>query len=112
MQVLGARAAILRAGYRVPDDFSVVVCDDLPLADFLVPPQATVSLPVYELGEASVRSLLAQIQGGTASDRRVETSPELNRRGSLAKYPGRSRQPNRLGVGGDQLAAVPAEELG
>jgi LacI family transcriptional regulator, galactose operon repressor len=58
--VLGALAA---TGYRVPQDVAVVGCDDVPLAQYLVPPLTTVHVPLAETGEQAVDLLLRRIRG-------------------------------------------------
>jgi LacI family transcriptional regulator len=41
----------------------VVGCDDVPLAEYLVPPLSTVHVPLAETGEQAVDLLLRSIRG-------------------------------------------------
>ena len=60
---LGAIAAINDAGFRVPEDISVIGFDDVPLAAYFDPPLTTIRLPAFELGLAAGRALLDRIAG-------------------------------------------------
>ncbi len=54
-QVIGALNRANLMGLRIPQDLSMLAYDDLPLADFLVPPVSTISMPLYELGREKRR---------------------------------------------------------
>jgi LacI family transcriptional regulator len=72
---LGVIAGLNRRGVRVPDDISVVGCDDVPMAELVAPPLTTISMPTDEAGAAAVRLL----EGAPAT---VELSGSLIVRGS------------------------------
>jgi len=61
---LGAILALDRHGLDVPGDVSVVGFDDETFASYCRPPLTTVRQPTFELGQAAVRSLLTQADGG------------------------------------------------
>lgn len=46
-----------KLGIRVPDDVSVIACNDDHYAGFLTPPLTTVKVPIYEMGEKSAQLL-------------------------------------------------------
>ena len=55
-------------GVRVPEDISIVGCDDIFGADFCNPPLTTISSPIEQAGRVAVSMLMAQldpIHGGT-----------------------------------------------
>ena len=54
---LGVIAGLSRRGVRVPDDVSVVGCDDVPMAELVAPPLTTITMPTDEAGAAAVRLL-------------------------------------------------------
>jgi len=60
---VGVLSALAAAGCRVPEDVAVVGCDDVPLAEYLVPPLTTVHVPLAETGEQAVDLLLRRIRG-------------------------------------------------
>lgn len=54
---VGVEHAIRAAGYRVPEDFSVVGFDDLAIAAHASPPLTTISQPKYRIGMMAVQML-------------------------------------------------------
>jgi LacI family transcriptional regulator len=59
----GARLALQRAGFRVPEDISLVGFDDLPHAAFTLPPLTTVKQPIYMAGVHAATAVLHMIDG-------------------------------------------------
>lgn len=57
-------AAVLAAGYRIPEDIAITGCDDTPEGHNTSPMLTTVSFPVYDLGATAVENLLTLIRGG------------------------------------------------
>jgi LacI family transcriptional regulator, galactose operon repressor len=82
--VLGALAA---AGLRVPADMAVVGCDDVPFAEYLVPPLTTVHVPLAEAGEHAVDLLLRAIRGEQPPQRPVRLPVGLVVRASCGTHP-------------------------
>lgn len=60
---LGASLALYHRGLEVPRDVSLAGFDDQPFAAYTRPPLTTVSQPLFEMGQAAVRSLIGRIQG-------------------------------------------------
>jgi DNA-binding LacI/PurR family transcriptional regulator len=54
---LGAIRALHEAGIRVPEDLSVIGCDDLDFAAYVTPPLTTIHQPTDELAKALVKDL-------------------------------------------------------
>ena len=50
------------AGLKVPEDISVVGCDDIFLADSVDPPLTTLRVPKKEMGRKAMYQLLHQIR--------------------------------------------------
>ena len=84
---IGTIATTHRLGLRIPEDLSIVGFDDLPLAAYLNPPLTTVRMPLVELGEQAVESLLIEIGGGHAENATVAIPPELVVRATAAPPP-------------------------
>ncbi|MCM1122892.1 MAG: GGDEF domain-containing protein [Clostridium sp.] len=61
-------AAVLAAGFRIPEDIAITGCDDTPEGHNTSPMLTTVSFPVYELGTCAVENLLTLIHGGDLPD--------------------------------------------
>lgn len=60
---LGVISHLVHAGRRMPDDISVVGCDDIPYAAFVTPTLSTVHLPLYEVGALACERLIELIRG-------------------------------------------------
>jgi DNA-binding LacI/PurR family transcriptional regulator len=54
-----------RARMRVPEDVSVIGCDDIPMAAYAYPPLTTISLPKYRIGKLAVSTLLQMCEDPT-----------------------------------------------
>ncbi|MFS0895026.1 LacI family DNA-binding transcriptional regulator [Microbacterium sp. 179-I 3D3 NHS] len=80
----GVLRALHEAGRRVPDDVSVVGVDDIPLAEYSVPPLTTVAQPFAHLGRRSVRSLLEALNEPDSGADMAPPALELIVRGSTA----------------------------
>ena len=71
---LGALRALSEAGLRVPQDISLVGFDDIPVAEFLVPPLSTIRQDMPAAGRRAVQILDSMITGSGAP---VPPVPEL-----------------------------------
>jgi DNA-binding LacI/PurR family transcriptional regulator len=63
MTALGAMSALHEAGFRVPDDVSLVGFDDLFVAQYMDPPLTTVRQPKHDMGRQAMRTLLDLLAG-------------------------------------------------
>lgn len=64
---IGALSSLKEAGKRVPDDVSVIGCDDMHQAAFCDPPLTTVHTPIYEVGRRACQGLVELIEGEATS---------------------------------------------
>jgi LacI family transcriptional regulator len=87
----GAIGAFQRAGFRVPDDISVIGFDDIPHATSTYPALTTVAQPIAELAAVGVRLLLDRIARREAPWQRVLLETRLEVRESTGP-PGVSRR--------------------
>jgi len=88
---LGAMARLAARGVRVPDDLSVVGCDNTMLSRLTLPPLTTVNAPRFEAGEVAL-SLLEQQMESPGDEPVVQVLPtSLVIRGTTA--PPRSGAP-------------------
>lgn len=83
-EAMGVYQAAAEAGLRIPEDLSVVGYDDLPAAEWSVPPLTTVRQPLREMASAAAEMLLTLARGGPLPRSRVELATELVVRGSTA----------------------------
>lgn len=61
LMAVGAIAALLENGHRVPQDISVIGYDDIPLASYANPPLTTIAQPAREIGHLAVERLLQRL---------------------------------------------------
>lgn len=85
VMAVGALRALSEHGRSVPDDVSLVALHDSDLANFLVPPLTTVSMPVLEMGGQAVDLLVDLINGGSPRSIVVAGDPVLISRQSVAR---------------------------
>lgn len=83
VMALGVLRALHEQGLRVPQDCSVVSCDDLPLASYVIPSLTSVHVPFDETGDHAAR-LLLQLIRGEATPRQVLLPTHLVVRQSTA----------------------------
>ncbi len=74
---IGAKAAIVEHGLKIPQDIALVGFDDVPLARYLDPPLSTVRLPANELATRASQMLIQIIQGDPPSQRQVLLESQL-----------------------------------
>ena len=84
MVAFGSRLALYRRGICVPDDISIIGCDDQAEAAFMTPPLTTVRQPSYEMGVAASRALLSLISNENYEW--SELAPELQIRESVKRF--------------------------
>jgi DNA-binding LacI/PurR family transcriptional regulator len=60
---LGALKACLSAGVRVPEDLSLMGCDDIEMARIVTPELSTVAVPAREIGARAARLLVQRLEG-------------------------------------------------
>jgi len=78
---IGMLRRLAERGVRVPEDLSVVGCDDIFGADFCHPPLTTITAPIAHAGRAAVKLLLEQL-GGQAPRRSATLPTHLTIRAS------------------------------
>jgi LacI family repressor for deo operon, udp, cdd, tsx, nupC, and nupG len=66
---IGMLARLPERGVRVPEDLSIVGCDDIFGADFCSPPLTTIATPIEQAGRAAVTMLLALTESRAGSGR-------------------------------------------
>lgn len=54
---IGAMSACRKLGLRVPEDISIVGCDDFDFAELLEPPLTTIAVPAAEMGAIAAQAL-------------------------------------------------------
>jgi LacI family transcriptional regulator, galactose operon repressor len=121
---VGALRLLADRNISVPDRFSVIGCDDLPLSRFLVPSLTTIHVPFTETGARAAALLLDLIAGRSAPRRellpvhlvqRQSTGPPPRSRGRPQARPASDRRPPPLSTSAPRKirstpASTPAKE--
>ena len=78
------------AGYRVPQDISVIGFDDVHSAAYQNPALTTIRQPLWQMGKLAAETLLERVVSdpGVPYPKLVTVEPELVVRQSTAKAPG------------------------
>lgn len=83
---IGALLGAQEAGWRVPEDLSIVGIDDIYPAQTTSPPLTTVAKPKYDIGIEAAKFLLARIKGeALASVRKLRLAGHLQVRASTGE---------------------------
>lgn len=72
--LVGVLRALHRHHVHIPNDISLVTCDDVPLAEFLVPPLATIKRDHNRMGVLAAQLLLDAMSGSPAQVQSIPTS--------------------------------------
>lgn len=83
LMAMGAMKAIRDEGLRIPEDLSVIGCDDIYLSETTFPALTTIRIPKFQIGRLAMELLLELFQGGTY--RSVEVKASFVARDSVAR---------------------------
>lgn len=81
---MGALLALYEHGISVPEQFSVVGFDGLPISKYMIPPLTTIAQPTYVKGEKAAHLLIEQIKNKDIEVTHINLKPELLVRKSCA----------------------------
>lgn len=85
---IGALAELQGRGIAVPDEISLVACDDNDVADDTSPPLTTIRLPNVRMGREAMRMAIRAVSGpGGPRQMTIEGPIELVERRSTARSP-------------------------
>ncbi len=74
---MGALHELVRAGWKVPEDISIVGYDDNAFAEHVLIPLTTVRQPAYEMGRVATEMLLGRLEGRPITPNHLIFQPEL-----------------------------------
>jgi DNA-binding LacI/PurR family transcriptional regulator len=82
LMALGVLEGLEHEGLRVPQDISLIGCDNIPNLHLLKVPLTTVSIPFGEIGRTAARNIIAMLEGNTPPTKVILPS-ELRIRNSV-----------------------------
>ena len=77
--------SFIKAGYRIPEDISIIGFDDMPFCRVLTPSLSTMSVNKTQLGALSVDFLIRRMEGSDDFPVTIQVSPRLIERDSVKK---------------------------
>ncbi|HEY6128672.1 MAG TPA: LacI family DNA-binding transcriptional regulator [Candidatus Acidoferrum sp.] len=89
ISAIGSIWAFREAGFRVPEDISVVGFDDIPGAAFANPGLSTVRQPLIRMGQIAAETVVNQIEGRGEYAPEIAIEPEFVPRASSGPAPAR-----------------------
>jgi DNA-binding LacI/PurR family transcriptional regulator len=92
LMALGAVKALREKGLRVPEDVSVVGCDNIGLSEFAAPPLTTINIPRDRIGHTISEALMPADGESRVLGRTIVIEPELIIRDSTGPPPQETRQ--------------------
>ncbi|GAA0370258.1 DNA-binding transcriptional regulator CytR [Bowmanella denitrificans] len=84
---IGAMSVLREYGYAIPGDISIMGFDDIRYASLMNPPLTTIHQPLEEIGQASMRLLLAQLSGKNSAPQHIQLPLQLVVRQSTGPAP-------------------------
>ena len=87
MTAMGLIRALQTLRVRVPEDFSVIGFDNIPVGELCAPPLTTIDQHAAQLGARAFDRLISQIENENQPADTVRLAPELIRRQSTADAP-------------------------
>lgn len=77
IMAVGAIKYLKQAGYKIPEDVSVVGFDDIALATIIEPHLTTIAQPTRQIGEEAAKILIAKINGNENINDKIMIEPEF-----------------------------------
>jgi DNA-binding LacI/PurR family transcriptional regulator len=89
LTALGIMWAARNAGYKLPEELSIIGLDDIDLASRVTPPLTTIALPRFEIGRLAMNNLLTLVREPSQPKNHQIVTTRLIVRESTTKAPGK-----------------------
>ena len=86
LMAIGVCNAIKDAGFRIPDDISVIGFDNISFTDICQPRITTVGIPIYNMGYTASKLLIDTLRGNELKSRKFVFDAELIIKQSSRKF--------------------------
>ncbi|WP_458788421.1 substrate-binding domain-containing protein, partial [Vallitalea sediminicola] len=70
---------------KVPEDISIIGCDDIPTAKYIIPPLSTIRVYTEFMGETAVETIVERINTGRNIPKKITIPSKLIIRESSRK---------------------------
>lgn len=82
IMALGGIKVLLREGFKIPEDISIVGFDDIQISQIFEPELTTIAQPIYEMGKGSCKLLIDIINNKKIPNKQVYFKTQLIVRGT------------------------------
>jgi LacI family transcriptional regulator len=82
IMAFGGIKVLLKKGYNIPKDISIIGYDNIEISQFTEPELTTVSQPIYEMGKRSCELLINIVNGIPVDEKQIYFKPSLVVRGT------------------------------
>lgn len=83
VMAIGGMKYLLRNGYKIPEDISVLGFDNIDISFFIEPELTTIAQPIYRMGEEATRLLIDKINKIEIKESILVLEPRLIERGTV-----------------------------
>lgn len=83
MIALGAMKALQEAGYKIPEDISIIGFDDLPFCEIATPRLTTIRVSKQEMGQLAVRRIIDMMKYGGDTKTKIQVCTDFVERDSV-----------------------------
>lgn len=83
VMALGGMKVLLRQGYRIPEDVSIIGFDNIQLSEVVEPELTTIGQPIYDMGKEACKLLIDVINENHITEKIIKFRPKLIKRGTV-----------------------------
>lgn len=76
VMAIGGMKYLLRNGYRIPEDISILGYDNITMSSFIEPELTTIAQPIYKIGQEAFKLLMKLLKSKT-SEEEIKLMPYL-----------------------------------
>ncbi|MGG5462245.1 LacI family DNA-binding transcriptional regulator [Clostridium sp. B9] len=83
VMAIGGMKYLIRNGYKIPDDISILGYDNITICSYMEPELTTIAQPIYQIGEYSCKLLIDLINSKNSKSETITLEPFLIERGTV-----------------------------
>ncbi|GAB6168686.1 LacI family DNA-binding transcriptional regulator [Clostridium carnis] len=83
VMAIGGMKCLLRKGYKIPEDISILGYDNIGICPFIEPELTTIAQPIYNMGKESCNLLIEVINNKKQQERIINLNPYLVERKTI-----------------------------
>lgn len=83
VMALGGMKVLIREGYKIPEDISIIGFDNIQLSEVVEPELTTIGQPIYAMGKEACKLLIDVINENDIDKKIIKYKPKLIKRGTV-----------------------------